>query len=433
MSLYGVVRSTLRTGLRAYFSEIVTRGLENVPREGPVVLLANHHDSMIDPFLIVTTVERPVSFLAKAPLFRIPIMGAMLRAGHCIPAHRSQDAGYAKDKNERLYAAAGALLAEGRALGIFPEGKSHTDPHLAEFKHGAAKIAFEADKAGGVRVQLVAIEFEETRAFRGRVLMTFGPPMTLDAYRAQYATDPRAATAALTNDLHAQLSEMMASAEDREMMEMAELVERIGRMDNTLESVLERKRRLLVGEAELRRRAPEELARFKDSVRRYRRTLDLIGVRDEEIAKDFRPSRVMGKALRATFLFAATLPLFVVGIVCNFPPYLVAWIVSRFSGRSQDRRAAGGFLASLVVFPLFWALLAWWQWRMAGAVGLVAALAIAPLSGLIVLRWMDAWHDLVVSLWGLWTTAALPAARRKLRRMRAIVRNRLQRLAEKLA
>src|ERR1043166_436662 len=173
---YNFARGFLRIGLRAFFREIEVRGAENLPRDGPCVVAANHHNSMMDPFLLLVAVDRPMSFIAKAPLFKIPVFGWMLRSLNCIPAHRSQDAGYAKEKNEQLYAAAAKTLVSGAALAIFPEGKSHSEPQLAEFRHGASKIALEAEAIQpGVRIQLVGLHFEKTRGYRGNELIQVGP------------------------------------------------------------------------------------------------------------------------------------------------------------------------------------------------------------------------------------------------------------------
>jgi 1-acyl-sn-glycerol-3-phosphate acyltransferase len=149
--LYSSLLGLLRLGLRAYFQEVEVVGRENIPADGPCVIVANHHNSMMDPFLIVAACERPLAFIAKAPLFSMPLLGAALRGLGCIPAHRSQDPGFAKEKNQAIYEAAARTLASGRMLAVFPEGKSHSDPGLAEFRHGASRIAYRLSNGGSFR------------------------------------------------------------------------------------------------------------------------------------------------------------------------------------------------------------------------------------------------------------------------------------------
>lgn len=434
--LYTVVRGALRLGLRAYFREIETHGEKNMPREGPLVIIANHHNGMIDPFLLMAATDRPVTFVAKATLFRVPILGWILRGLHCMPAYRGEEQDYAKEKNQALYAAAGEFLASGRAIGIFPEGRSHVDPTLVEFKHGVSRIAFDAAARGApVRVQLVGIHFERNRGFRGKALLQFGPALAVDAWRDPYLQDPRAATAALTEELYKQLSAYVLTAENEELVRLADLIERMGVLDATgeadLKGAFERKKVLLEGYRTLCTVAPREVNAFRRSLRRYQEFLDALGVRDAEIAVDYRFTRVAGFALRNTLALILGLPFLLLGLVCNLIPYLVSYFSAQ-RGRSLDDRTSIGFMVAIVSFPIYWATLALASWHLARLPGVFATALLAPASGMLSLAWMDRWSRVLQATWGLWSALALPSARAKLRRMRGRIIKRLQRLIRRL-
>jgi 1-acyl-sn-glycerol-3-phosphate acyltransferase len=438
MSLvYRLVRGTLRLGLKAYFRQIEVHGLEHLPDRGPCVVLANHPNSMIDPFLLIAATERPLSFLAKAPLFGVPVLGWVLRRLLCIPAFRGQDPGYAKEKNQSLYEAAGRLLAEGRALAIFPEGKSHDEPALAEFKHGAARIAFEAQERGGaVQVLLVGLHYGRARGFRGRALLQFGPPLGLEERRGDYGRDPRAAVAALTAELQERLSERVLSAESRDVLRLADLLARMRALEaggpDGLKEGFDRRRRVLACYREFRERAPAEVEALRRDLARYERLLDLLGVRDEHVAADYRAGRAVGFALKNTFLLALGLPFLAAGLACNLLPYLASWAAARVFGREPITRASAGFFAALVFFPLAWAALAVLAWRWAGRPGAITALAAAPLCGLVALHGMDRWHRVLGETGGLALALARPAARATLRRLRRRALARAGRLLEEI-
>ncbi|MBI2931503.1 MAG: 1-acyl-sn-glycerol-3-phosphate acyltransferase [Planctomycetes bacterium] len=430
---YRFIRFLLRLGLHGYFREVEIHGRENVPHEGPLMILANHHNGMIDSFLLIAACDRPVTFVAKATLFRVPVLRWFLRWFHTLPAYRGEEPDYAKEKNQTLFAAAESALVQGHAIGIFPEGRSHLDPTLLQFKHGASRIAFDAEAAGArVRVQLMGIHFEKTRGFRGHVLVQFGPPLTLDAHRERYAHDPRAATAALTEDLHARLSEMVLTAENERLIRLANLVERMGSLeaagDSDLKGAFERKKTLLDVYARLRVEAPEELSAVRRALDDYQQMLDALGVRDDQIAQDYRFGRVLVYALRNSLALAMGLPFVALGLAGNLPPYLVAWGCSRFGG-TLDIRTSISFLVAVVVFPLWWLVLGIVGWRMApwGA----AACLVAPVTGMITLAWMDRWQRVLQATWGLWTAIALRGARARLKRMRAGVLQRVERLLGK--
>ncbi|HEX5831025.1 MAG TPA: 1-acyl-sn-glycerol-3-phosphate acyltransferase, partial [Gemmatimonadaceae bacterium] len=112
-----------------------------VPRGGPVLLVGNHPNSLLDPALLAAAAGRPVRFLAKAPLFAMPQLGWLMRAAGCIPVYRRLDDPAQMARNVDSLAAAEVALAEGSAIGLFPEGISHHEPALAPLKTGAARIA----------------------------------------------------------------------------------------------------------------------------------------------------------------------------------------------------------------------------------------------------------------------------------------------------
>lgn len=108
-------------------------GAENVPNEGPVILAANHL-SILDPIAIGAGLRRPVSFLARADLFRLPFLSWLLPRLYVIPVERGQS---------DLSAVKGAIraLQRGMAFGIFPEGTRSRSGKLHPFKTGVAAIA----------------------------------------------------------------------------------------------------------------------------------------------------------------------------------------------------------------------------------------------------------------------------------------------------
>lgn len=101
---------------------------ERVPASGPVILAANHC-SFIDPPLVGCGLERDINYLARASLFRFPIIGAVLRSWNSVPVDR--DGGGAAG----LRAILDRLLAGG-AIVLFPEGTRSTDGKFQKARSG---------------------------------------------------------------------------------------------------------------------------------------------------------------------------------------------------------------------------------------------------------------------------------------------------------
>ena len=70
-----VVEQVFGLSLRVFFRRIELDGLGRVPASGPVIFVLNHPNALIDPAFLLCLAPRPVSFLAKAPLFRTPVIG----------------------------------------------------------------------------------------------------------------------------------------------------------------------------------------------------------------------------------------------------------------------------------------------------------------------------------------------------------------------
>src|SRR5204863_7259460 len=81
----GVILARLLGRLaRFFYRRVETVGREGVPG-GPVLLVANHANGLVDPMLVLAAVERPITVAAKSTLWRIPVLGNVLDALGAVP------------------------------------------------------------------------------------------------------------------------------------------------------------------------------------------------------------------------------------------------------------------------------------------------------------------------------------------------------------
>ncbi len=111
-------------------------GEENIPAEGGCIVCANHASNW-DPVFLVVLLTRRLYFLAKAELFKIPVIGAIIKGIGMIPVKRN-----ASDISAVRTAI--SVLNDGKALGIFPEGRRVKKGEEASAKAGVAFIAVKA-------------------------------------------------------------------------------------------------------------------------------------------------------------------------------------------------------------------------------------------------------------------------------------------------
>jgi 1-acyl-sn-glycerol-3-phosphate acyltransferase len=89
--LYKLLRATAAIALRWYYAEIVVQGAERAPRGGPLLVVANHPNALIDPLLVGTTLPRRILLTAKATLFDHPALALLLRTVGVVALRRAKD------------------------------------------------------------------------------------------------------------------------------------------------------------------------------------------------------------------------------------------------------------------------------------------------------------------------------------------------------
>jgi 1-acyl-sn-glycerol-3-phosphate acyltransferase len=156
---------------RAYFG-VRHEGVQQIPREGPLIIAPNHV-SYADPPLVGLPVGRPVHFMAWNRLFQVPLFGPIIRYLRAFPVET-------ESADPRATREAVRLLRAGRALLIFPEGGRTRDGRLQRFKPGAFRLAC----AHGAPVLPVTIVggYESWPPHRalprpGRVTIYYHPPV----------------------------------------------------------------------------------------------------------------------------------------------------------------------------------------------------------------------------------------------------------------
>ena len=169
---------------------------------GPVIVIANHPNSVMDGLVVLKIAGRPVRPLARAPLFEQPLFGHLLRGMKALPVYRPQDLPGETWKNDETFEAAVRALQSHEAVLIFPEGLSHSEARLGKMKTGAARIALEAEEAADwqlkLRVVPVGLTYHRKHAFRGRVAVAVGRPLEVGNWREVRQGDEWAAVESLT-------------------------------------------------------------------------------------------------------------------------------------------------------------------------------------------------------------------------------------------
>jgi len=383
--LYRLLAWLLRTATRVFFRQIEVVGLEHVPTDRAVIFAGNHPNSLIDPVLIITTCGRKVHFAAKDTLFKGRVMRAILGGLGAVPIKRRDDHGEGSTDNQAAFAAMFDVLGRGDAIGIFPEGLSHDESQLARLKTGAARLALGAAHKSGREIAIVpcGLTFIHPKRFRSRVLVQYGPALTVTPAIADSPDEVRT----VTDEIGAGLRRLTINAPDWDTVRALDVVRRLYQPHEvSIEDRVELARRFnaYYGAVAADPRVIELMSR----VRAYQDKLDELGVSDRELARDLSKLEVLARVVRHVVLVAFWLPLTLPGAPLHLPPLALARYGSALSPR-KDVIATTKLVLGLGLVSLAYAAaisLLWWAWGFWWA---LAAAIVLPLSGWATLRVLD--------------------------------------------
>ena len=131
--MYELSKQIVWAIFRIFFS-LEYRGIENVPERGAAIIAGNH-PSYLDPILVGLPLKRRIRFMAWDALFRVPVLGPIVRALGAFPVDLTPG------KGEAAYQEALKVLEDDHVLGIFPEGQRSDSRLMGGLRSGVARLA----------------------------------------------------------------------------------------------------------------------------------------------------------------------------------------------------------------------------------------------------------------------------------------------------
>ncbi len=404
-----IIVALVRLALRIYFRRIEVTGLEHVPLHTPVIFVLNHPNALVDPVFLLCLAPRPVSFLAKAPLFRMPVIGYLVRALDSLPVYRRQDEGEDVSKNQEMFAAASRLLAKGGTIGICPEGVSHDEPGLRKIKTGAARISLAAvatPEVSDLKIEPAGLYYTSKTTFRSSALLYFGEPIRVKPVALEAdGSPPRDAVRDLSTQIETALRKVILDAEHEEALNTITRAERIFSAETTagagdsLTEELQLQQRFVKAYSVLEERQPERLRRLEVRMIRFEEELRQVGVDVEELSPPTSTLDVFAKIATRSLLFLLMLGPAALGTVVHYPAYrLGGYLSAKIYRDSEDVISTIKIISAMLFFPLTWLVVVVVGYVQFGWVVAAIALLVIPISGYVAILFFE---ELYSSLGGL--------------------------------
>lgn len=369
--LYSILKSVISVGIRNYYREIRVVNEHYLEQAGPVIIIANHPNTLMDAWMVGYANKRRVFFMAKATFFNTPLKRKLLHSLGMIPVNRKSDKAIQGVNNKDSFEACYKLLESGEVLVIFPEGTSYMERKLREIKTGTARIALEVEKRNqgklGLTVVPIGLNYIEGSSYRGRVLINVGKPIPVADLWQQYASNAGEGAKALTERFRVELSRVFVNMDDtaRELLveEISDLfVTRYSKSEEVRDKVAFMKlvQERLDGYSAT---APWKVEEIEKETKRIQVELLSYGLKPDFLDRPYRKSLFVRQYVQSFLFLITTIPFFLVGFIHHFIPYYLIGVLVPKISKDVEYHAPLAILLGLVLYPLnyigFWILTTW--------------------------------------------------------------------------
>ena len=365
--LLAILLKGMRITTRIFFRNITIRNKELIPSSGPLLILANHPGTFMDPIVIATLLKRNLFFLAKGELFKGKFAKWMLRKLNMIPVYRKQDDPTKLSKNRETFEACFTHFEKGGALLLFPEGTSRTERKLRPLKTGAARIALEAEAKNNfllnIKLITIGLNYENPHKFNRNLFVNISSPIQVSDYKELYAQDNFNAVESLTETIRLQLEKLIISNQDDridsftkkiEILYKIKLSKDLGISEKDIEADFRLTKNISTSVTYFVQHHVLLAQQTEERINEYLINLNRLGLQDADLNFHSKSKSLLGNSIRALLFICIGFPLYIYGLLTNYLPFKIpGWIADKTAKEIQFRGAIA-MVTGFFIFILFY-------------------------------------------------------------------------------
>ena len=370
--LYTILKLVIKIAMKVYFRSIHVRNAEFVPTDVPLVIVANHPSSFMDPLVVGAYIRQKLFFIAKGVLFNNKILRWIFNNMHLIPVYRPFETPDLMYKNEQTFKRCYELLAKKGVIMIFPEGISETVRRLRKFKTGPARIALGAEKENnfklGVAIVPVGLNYSNPHRFQSELFVNFAKPIDISQFFDLYKKDEFKAVRVLTDHIKERIADHTIDIENEALEELVKNIEVIykSRLKKDFEVSHDEKERdyLLTKEIveavhHFHRQDPKGVEKVKQKIQRYTDDLEKLELKDHLLKKDSRKSSLLLYSLKTIVYSLFGFPFYLYGLINNYLPYKIPDFLANTLTKREDFYGSITMTTGIFTFLFFYTIQIW--------------------------------------------------------------------------
>ncbi len=384
---YKILFRLVRFYYHLYYKKISVLGLENIPKDKPVIFAANHQNALMDALAVLFAAGRPVVFLARADIFRNKIIARILYFLRILPVYRIRDGVNVVEKNKAVFAETVRLLKNGFVLTIMPEGTHSPGKKLQPLKKGVGRIAFQAAEAVNFEEEIFivpfGIDYEHPDHAGKKLLLNIGKPIALSAFYDDYKKQAQDGLIKLKNSLEEQLKKQIVHLENIEESDIFRLLNKLNNYQLTDAAthliVFENEQKLAQRLNQLFEKQAESYLVLMQKGKDYLHLLEQNHLHETSHNQFKIP--ILSLLLNGIWQLIALIP-WIIGVVLNYLPYKIPGLVA---GKFKDQQfiSSVNFVLSFLLFPIWYVILGFAIYIISGAAGwTMLGMILSPYAGL---------------------------------------------------
>ena len=377
---------------------IVITGLENIPRNKPIVFAPNHQNALSDPFAILLNVPFQPVWLARADIFgKSGLVDKILKFLKIMPVYRIRDGKSSLDKNEKTFADSVNVLKNNGALALFPEAAHSAKRQMLAHKKAVPRIVFLAEERSGysLDIQIIpaGIYYSHYWKFNRFVLVNFGKPLPVKDYLDLYHKNPVSALTELKSNIHDAILPLVIDISSKKHYKDFENIREIyGRhflyRCNKKYSLVNQflTDKLLIQQLDaLEKSSPEQTEELTGEVERYHDHIKKLRLRSWLLD---RPRNNLKSVLWNILILITGFPLFTFGFIFNAAPFFIIDKVIRKKVKDRSFWSTFFLVAGIIIFPLFYLFEFFCvSWLIPGFWAKLAFILAMPFAGKLAFLW----------------------------------------------